>query len=78
MSYEENAARAGYTNEFGQPIGNDVDKWFEYGVKTGGPEFETGFCTRTQTYYILLFVVAFIVLATVIIVPIIAGNVKSS
>ncbi|CAF4800755.1 unnamed protein product, partial [Rotaria sp. Silwood1] len=78
MASQENITHTGYSNEFGKPIGNDVDKWFEHGVKTVGPAADSEFCTRTQTLYIILFVIAFIILATVIMVPIIVGNSKQN
>ncbi|CAF0820385.1 unnamed protein product [Rotaria sordida] len=78
MASQENTQRSGYTNKFGKPISNDVDQWFAQGVKSVGPPIHSEFCTKTQTFYIILFVIGFIVLATVIIVPIIIGNMKQS
>ncbi|CAF1124747.1 unnamed protein product [Adineta ricciae] len=77
MATSINMMQPAYTDAAGKPIGNDVHRWFQNGVKPVGVGEKTGPCTTQTTCYIFLGIICFLLLCIIIIVPLVLASVLS-
>ncbi|UJR10772.1 hypothetical protein I4U23_014960 [Adineta vaga] len=69
-----NMMQTGYTDAYGRPIDNDVQKWFKNGVRPIGEERKSGICSSQTTCYIFLGIICFILVCVIIIVPLVIAS----